>query len=189
MKIIYDPEGDALHILFQETTVMTEKLADGIAADYDAEGRLAGIEILDAAQRLSGQDSLRQITLAGFGQAVPIWRAQDCFGYYAEALTWLQQGGGEEEWRNVGDSSERPSAEASLRLVRELYAAGAAQVRVVGRYLDEEGESADYLEILLPQDAAARGALFEMQRRLMRDTGSPFDPAEEQGQATFTIGW
>ncbi len=70
MKIIYDPEVDALHILFQETTVTTEELTDGIAADYDAQGRLAGIEILDAAQRLGSREGLRQVTLEGIGQAV-----------------------------------------------------------------------------------------------------------------------
>ena len=41
MKIIYDPEVDALHILFHDTTVTTQHLAEGIAADYDAEGNLA----------------------------------------------------------------------------------------------------------------------------------------------------
>ena len=48
MKITYDAEVDALYIQFLETTVTTEHLAEGIAADYDGEGRLAGIEILDA---------------------------------------------------------------------------------------------------------------------------------------------
>lgn len=70
MKIIYDPEVDALHILFQETTVTTEELANGIAADYDAEGRLAGIEILDAAQRLGSREGLRQVVLEGVGSAM-----------------------------------------------------------------------------------------------------------------------
>lgn len=70
MKIIYDPEVDALHILFRETTVTTEELANGIAADYDAEGRLAGIEILDASQRLGSRDGLRQVTLEGVGSAM-----------------------------------------------------------------------------------------------------------------------
>jgi uncharacterized protein YuzE len=52
MKITYDPAVDALYIRFKETTVTTEHLAEGIAGDYDAEGHLAGIEILDAAKRL-----------------------------------------------------------------------------------------------------------------------------------------
>jgi len=70
MKIIYDPEVDALHILFQETTVTTQELTDGIAADYDAQGRLAGIEILDAAQRLGSREGLRQVVLEGVGSAM-----------------------------------------------------------------------------------------------------------------------
>ena len=41
MKITYDAEVDALYIQFLETKVTTEHLAGGIAADYDAEGRLA----------------------------------------------------------------------------------------------------------------------------------------------------
>ena len=48
MKISYDPEVDALSITFRETTVTTKHLAEGIAADYDSEGRMASLEILDA---------------------------------------------------------------------------------------------------------------------------------------------
>ena len=43
MRITYDREADVLYIRFKETTVTTKHLAEGIAADYDAEGRLAGI--------------------------------------------------------------------------------------------------------------------------------------------------
>jgi len=48
MRITYDAEVDALYIRFRETTVTTKHLTDEIAADYDSDGRLAGIEILDA---------------------------------------------------------------------------------------------------------------------------------------------
>ena len=51
MKLRYDAEVDALSLVFRETTVTTKPLAEGIAADYDAEGRLAGLEILDAQKR------------------------------------------------------------------------------------------------------------------------------------------
>ncbi len=67
MKIIYDPEVDALSIVFNETTVTTERLADGIAADYDAHGRLAAIEVLDAAARLGGPEFLDEVTLHRLG--------------------------------------------------------------------------------------------------------------------------
>ena len=67
MRISYDAEVDALSITFRETTVTTKPLAEGIAADYDAEGRLAGIEILDAVQRFGAADTLRQVVLEGLG--------------------------------------------------------------------------------------------------------------------------
>jgi uncharacterized protein YuzE len=51
MRITHDSEVDALYVRFIETTVTTKHLAEGIVADYDAEGRLAGIEILDTVKR------------------------------------------------------------------------------------------------------------------------------------------
>jgi len=69
MKISYDPEVDALSIIFRETTVTTEHLADGIAADYDVDGRLAGIEILDASLRFGDKETLRNVVLEHLGPA------------------------------------------------------------------------------------------------------------------------
>jgi uncharacterized protein YuzE len=63
MIVTYDAEVDALYIRFLESTVTTEHLAEGIAADYDAEGHLAGIEILHALKRFGRQDVLRQVVL------------------------------------------------------------------------------------------------------------------------------
>ena len=63
MRITYDREVDALYIRFKETTVTTKHLAEGIAADYDAEGRLAGIEILDAVKRLGDPSVFKQVIL------------------------------------------------------------------------------------------------------------------------------
>jgi YD repeat-containing protein len=60
MRITYDREVDALYILFKETTVTTEHVAEGIAVDYDADGKLAGIEILDASKRL-GDSAARSL--------------------------------------------------------------------------------------------------------------------------------
>ena len=45
----------------------TEHLAEGIAADYDAQGRLAGIEILDAMKRFGSPQTLRQVILEDVG--------------------------------------------------------------------------------------------------------------------------
>ena len=63
MRITYDHTVDALYIRFRETTVTTKHLAEGIAADYDADGRLAGIEILDAATRLGDPAVFKQVIL------------------------------------------------------------------------------------------------------------------------------
>lgn len=69
MKITYDSEVDALYIQFLETTVTTQHLAEGIVADYDAEGRLAGIEILDALRRWGSEETLREVILQDVGLA------------------------------------------------------------------------------------------------------------------------
>ena len=61
MKITYDREVDALYIRFTDTTVTTKHLEDGIALDYDAANHLAGIEILDAAQRVHNPETLKQV--------------------------------------------------------------------------------------------------------------------------------
>ena len=63
MRITYDSEVDALYIRFHETTVTTEHLTESIAADYDADGHLAGIEILDVTKHLGGKDIFKQLVL------------------------------------------------------------------------------------------------------------------------------
>ena len=65
MKIIYDRDVDAITITFRETTVTTRELREGLFLDLDAEGRLAGIEILDASKRLGGKDLVTQASLIG----------------------------------------------------------------------------------------------------------------------------
>lgn len=67
MKISYDPEVDALSIIFRETTSTTKNLGEGIAADYDKNGQLAGIEILGAIERFGGPETLRHILIEGIG--------------------------------------------------------------------------------------------------------------------------
>jgi uncharacterized protein YuzE len=67
VRISYDSEVDALSITFRETTVTTKHLGEGIAADYDADGKLAGIEILDAIKRFGGKETLRQVVIEGLG--------------------------------------------------------------------------------------------------------------------------
>jgi uncharacterized protein YuzE len=72
MRIRYDSEVDALSISFRDTTVTTQELAEGIAAEYDALGQLVGLEILDAAKRFGDPSTLRQVILEGLGPAWPL---------------------------------------------------------------------------------------------------------------------
>ena len=67
MRITYDSEVDALYIRFIEGTVTTEHVAPGVAVDYDAEGRIAGIEILDTVKHFGSKDVFKKVTLEGLG--------------------------------------------------------------------------------------------------------------------------
>jgi len=59
MKISYDAAVDALSITFREATVTTKHLAEGIAADYDSEGRLAARHGSSTAQSAHGPGRLQ----------------------------------------------------------------------------------------------------------------------------------
>lgn len=64
MKISYDKEADVLYISFQETTVTTKELEDGLAVDYAKDGSVAGIELLDAHERIDHlADVLKKVEL------------------------------------------------------------------------------------------------------------------------------
>ena len=67
MRITYDPAVDALYIRFEEAQGTTKHVADGIAVDYDAQGRLAGIEVLDAVRRFGDKETLKKVTLEEIG--------------------------------------------------------------------------------------------------------------------------
>jgi len=57
MKIEYDQEVDALYIRVQEKYVArTQEVSEGVNLDFDEEGKLIGLEILDATERYSPKD-------------------------------------------------------------------------------------------------------------------------------------
>jgi len=68
VRITYDKEADALYIAFGEGPATVEEVAEGIALDWDSEGRLLGIEILDASKRLADPEALRRFAL----EALPV---------------------------------------------------------------------------------------------------------------------
>jgi uncharacterized protein YuzE len=76
MRIRYDSEVDALSILFLDTTVTTQELQEGINVEYDAQGQLVGLEILDASKRFNDPSALQQIILEGIGPALALASTQ-----------------------------------------------------------------------------------------------------------------
>ena len=57
MKIEYSKEADAIYVYFTEAYVAKSKeIEDGVAVDFDEEGRLIGIEVLDVSRRFSLAD-------------------------------------------------------------------------------------------------------------------------------------
>jgi len=74
MKISYDPEVDALSIVFRETTVTTRPLAEGLAGEYDRDGRLAGLEVLDAKKRFGDEKTFQHVVLEGLWTSTAIVR-------------------------------------------------------------------------------------------------------------------
>jgi uncharacterized protein YuzE len=71
MSITYDAEVDALYIGFLETTVTTQHAAEGVALDHAADGRIAGVEILNARKRFGDPAVFRRVILEGIALAAP----------------------------------------------------------------------------------------------------------------------
>lgn len=52
MKVTYDPESDTLRVLFKSGPIEeSDEDKPGIIIDYDKDGNIVGMEILDASRR------------------------------------------------------------------------------------------------------------------------------------------
>ena len=59
MKTLYDFEADALYLRFSEAQVVeSEEVSDGIVLDFDGDGRIVAIEVLDASKHLAAGSKL-----------------------------------------------------------------------------------------------------------------------------------
>ncbi len=64
MKIKYDPEGDAMYILFQEGKYdISKEIGSGIIIDYTKEGKIIGIEILEVSRRMPAK-AIEEVTVS-----------------------------------------------------------------------------------------------------------------------------
>jgi len=60
MRVRTDEAADALYIRLQESAIVeSEEVSPGVILDFDEDGRVVGIEILNVRQRLPGADLKR----------------------------------------------------------------------------------------------------------------------------------
>ena len=63
MRVRVDHKADAVYLnLTDREIAKSEEVADGIVVDYDAQGRIVGLEILDASRRTGDPAVLKQFS-------------------------------------------------------------------------------------------------------------------------------
>jgi uncharacterized protein YuzE len=61
MRFDYDPQVDALYIRLNEAKIIeSEEVQPGIILDFDENGKVAGVEVLDASKRNTTPAPVRQ---------------------------------------------------------------------------------------------------------------------------------
>ena len=86
MKTTYDPNADALAIQFASAkggAVRTREVESGVSLDFDEEGKLLGLEVLDASQHFTAAALAK---IASAGDQLTLEAAEKEFGLSAE--TW-----------------------------------------------------------------------------------------------------
>jgi len=54
MRIIFDPETDTLSLIFREDKIIeSDEIREGIIVDYNKDGKIVSMEILDASEQIS----------------------------------------------------------------------------------------------------------------------------------------
>ena len=62
MKVTYDPEVDVLRILLSSAPIKeSDEDKPGIILDYDKDGNVVGLEILDASKRMENPGAMECI--------------------------------------------------------------------------------------------------------------------------------
>lgn len=65
MKSHYDADTDSLYLRFAEAAVSeSEEVRPGVVFDFDADGRIVAVEILDASSHLAQGAQLDRLTAA-----------------------------------------------------------------------------------------------------------------------------
>jgi uncharacterized protein YuzE len=65
MKVTYDPEVDVLRILFSSAPIEeSDEDKPGVILDYDKDGNVVGMEILDASKRVENPGNVEFVNTA-----------------------------------------------------------------------------------------------------------------------------
>lgn len=66
MKVSYDPQTDSMTVVFREGVAVAESDEDkpGVILDYDVDGNLLSLEILDASHRVTDARRVEYETVA-----------------------------------------------------------------------------------------------------------------------------
>ncbi|MEM1311000.1 MAG: DUF2283 domain-containing protein [Cyanobacteria bacterium P01_H01_bin.153] len=77
MKVVYDPDKDILQIAFVTTVIEeTTQIAPGLVLDYDADGRVIGLEIRKASTKLDSPYAI-SYSVASANLDKPLPRVKD----------------------------------------------------------------------------------------------------------------
>ena len=59
MKIVYEQDVDVLRVIFSESAIEeSDEDKPGVVLDYDADGNIVGLEVLDASKRVENPRAL-----------------------------------------------------------------------------------------------------------------------------------
>ncbi len=65
MKVTYDPEVDVLRIVFRNAPIEeSDEDKPGVILDYDKEGNVVGLELLNASQRVENPRAVDYVVTA-----------------------------------------------------------------------------------------------------------------------------
>jgi uncharacterized protein YuzE len=65
MKVTYDPEVDVLRILFRDVPIEeSDEDKPGIILDYDKDGNMVGLEVLNASKRVENPRGVDYVVTA-----------------------------------------------------------------------------------------------------------------------------
>ena len=54
MKVIFDPETDTMNLIFRDDSIAeSDEIKKGIILDYNKDGRIVSMEILDASEQIT----------------------------------------------------------------------------------------------------------------------------------------